>query len=239
MTVSANSTLNYTRDQLITVAFRYAGVLSAGRDPSSADIAMASDFMNLELMTLQAEGVILRTIERTTLTLGTPDDGDATYNLPAGTIDVENSANGQAGTIVPTEGAETVVSLMSRDEYLALPDKSDDTTGRPTKVYIEKLATLTATFWPVPDSTCVSFRYARVRLLQDLDSGGVTVDLARRWLQAVTYAVAAQIAMAKSLGPQVAGYLRSEANRLKAICRSDDTQRGAIRFRLKHSGRRW
>lgn len=236
MTVSANATTDYQRDQLIRMAYQLAGVLEAGREPEAADLSMASDFMNLELMALQADGVILRTIERTTLTLVA---GTMAYTLPADTIDVQLGPNDQLGSIVPTSGSETLVTAMSRAEYLDLSDKTSAVSGRPTRAYVEKLASVTVTLWPAPDATSASLRYARVRLLKDVDTGAVTVDLARRWLKFVTYATAVHIARAKSLSADAVKGLEIQADKLKKACLADDNQRGKVRWHLVHQGRHW
>lgn len=236
MTVSTSSLPDLQRDQLLQISFQLAGLLGAGKSPSADDVAMATNFLRLELMALQAEGVLLQTVERTTLTLVS---GTAAYSLPAATIDVQLGPNDQAGSIVNTSSTETLVTTMSRAEYLDLSDKTSAVTGRPTRVYIEKLATLTATFWPVPDSTSVTWRYAGVRLLRDTDTGAVTMDVARKWHKYLTYAVACAVARAESLSLEAVISLGKEAERLKEICKADDNQRGKIRFRLAHPGRWW
>jgi hypothetical protein len=233
MAVSGNTGLDYQRDQLLTMSLQLSGQLNAGRQAKQADLEMAATYMNLELMTLQAEGVILRTVERTTKAL---TDGTASYTLATDTIDLEPGTNGQAGVVAASGESDTVVRLISRSEYQDISDKTVE--GRPTVCYVEKQATTKLLFWPVPDDD-YTFSYSRVRLINDMDSGAVTMDLARRWLQAITFAVASQIALAKSMPIDLAGYLRSEAERMKAICRADDTQRGSMRFRLVHRGRYW
>lgn len=233
MTVSANYSLDFTRDQLIRMAYQLTGTLMAGKEPSAAEIGMASDFLNLELMNLQAEGVVLRTVERTTKAFA---DGTGSYALDADTIDVHVGPNDEIGAVTGSSGTATPVYVMSRDEYLNLPQTTQE--GRPSRIYIEKLATVTAYPWPVPDGA-YTWRYARVRLLRDADTGAVTMDVARRWLQAVAYSIAAQIALARNLPLDKTGYLRSEAERMKAICRGDDVQRGAIQLRVTHRGRNW
>lgn len=236
MTVSANSSQEFNRDELLVMAFQLCGILEAGKLPDGDDLAMASNFMNLELQALQAEGVVLRTQERSLLTLTA---GTSEYTLPSDTIDVQLGPNDQIGTIVPTAGSETLVQAMSRAEYLDLSDKTSAVTGRPTRAYVEKHAAVTVTLWPVPDASCASLRYTQVRLLRDADTGAVTIDLARRWMKYVTYATAVHLARAKSVPLDNVDDLRSEAERMKAVCLADDNQRGKIRFRLAHGGRRW
>lgn len=238
MPPSTNSVLDFTRDQLIRMAFQLCGLLGEGKDPSPADTAMAADFMNLELMALQAEGINLRSVERTTLTLV---PGTIEYTLPPSTMDVAVGPNDEAGTIIPTAGSESLVTVMGRTEWLILANKATDLNARatPSKVYIERQAQVKLVFWPPPDSYSLQFRYARVRLLGDMDTGAVTVDLGRRWLKFVAYAVATHVARAKSLPIPEIATLTSEAERLKNICKADDNMRGKIVFRVTHSGRHW
>lgn len=237
MTVSANSSLDYTRDQILSAAFQLAAVYPAGSTVLPEDIDAAATFMNLELFELQAEIPILRTEERTTLTLVA---GTFEYSLTSDIIDVPVGPNDHIGTIVPTSGGESIVMAMSRQEYLDLANKaSTATSGRPVKCYVEKTSPLKVVLWPTPDSTSQYLRFTKVRLLKDMDTGAVTVDLARRWLQYVTYAVASQIALAKSMPLERVAFLRSEAERIKKLCKQDDAQRGKIRMRISHNTRRW
>lgn len=234
MAISGNTSLDYQRDQLLTMSLQLAGQLAAGRDAKQADLEMAAGFMNLELMSLQAEGVIIRkAVYGSTQTLS---DGTASYALASSIIDVEPGQNDQVGVVKPSGGTDTVVRLISRAEYQDISSKT--TEGRPTVCYVERGTAVTLYFWPTPDAT-YTFTYTPVRLINDMDSGSVTMDLARRWLQAITFAVASQVALSKSMPIDLAGYLRSEAERMKTNCRNDDTQRGKVRFRLAHSGRRW
>lgn len=237
MTVSTSALLDFQRDQILTMAFQLAGLLGAGKEPTAEDTGMAANFMRLELSSLQAEGVVLQTVERTTLALVA---GTAEYTLPSDTIEIKLGPNDQAGTIIlNSNGNEVLVTAMSRAEYLDIVDKSSAVTGTPTRVYVEKQASVTAVFWPVPSTEALFFRYARVRLLRDADEGSVTMDLARKWHKYLSFAIAAMIARAKSLpGDNVTGLTR-EAERLKEICKADDNQRGKIRFRLVHKGRHW
>lgn len=241
MTVSANASLNYQRDQLITMACRLAGVWPSSQDASDAqsadDVSMAADFMNLELKALQAEGTGLRFVERTTLALVA---SQAEYSLASTTIDVEIGPNDQAGTIINSSGQETVVTAMSAADYLDITDKTTAVTDVPTRVYIDNGGeTLTAVFWPVPDATSVTWRYQRVRLVTDMDSGSVTLDLQRRWMQYVAYAVASQVALAKSIALDKVNYLRQQADAMKERCKATDNERPKARFRMAHKGRHW
>ena len=234
MAVSANALTDFSRDQILTMALQLARQLPAGSEAAAEDLEMGANFLSLELGSLQAEGVLLQTTERTTQSLTVA--AGASYTLDSDTIDVRLGANDQAGVVKPSGGDDSIVKAISRAEYQDISDKTSS--GRPSVVYIEKQASVKLVFWPVPDAT-YTFSYSKVRLLRAVDSGAVTIDLARRWLQAMTYAVASQVAMAKSMPIEVVGFLRSEAERLKAICRADDQERPKIKFRLAHRGRFW
>jgi hypothetical protein len=236
MTVSSNYAVDFSRDEIVRMAFQLCGVLEGGKEPESGDVAMASDFINFELKALQAEGVTLRHVERATLTLVS---GTAAYTLPADTVDVEMGPNDEIGSILPSSGSETPVFSMTRAEYMALPDKTSTVTGRPTRAYVEKLSGVTVTLWPVPDSTSATMRYSRVRLIRDADDGAVTMDLVPKWLKYVAYVTAENLARAKSLPMETIKDLEGKAERQKAVCLADDGQKGKIRFHLAHSGVRW
>jgi hypothetical protein len=212
-----------TRDQLIRRAFQTAGLLESSQTADTEDINMAVDFLGLELDALQAEKIVLRTVERATKALVA---GTAEYTLDSDAIDVFVGPDNVAGTIVPSSGAEAHIRYISRHEYQEIPDKTTQST--PSQVFIERLATLKAVLWPVPDATA-TFRYQKVRLFSDV-AGNAAVDLNRKWGLYLLHAVAHRIAAAKSLPLARVRYLREEAERLKAICKGDDVERGHAQF---------
>lgn len=234
MTVSTSYTLDYTTDQILRMAYQSCGLLEAGRDPNANDLAMGRDFLNLELMALEAEGPITRRVTRTTLSLVA---GTSEYTLPADTLDVKLGPNDELGTIVPTSGGETIVFNMPLADYTSISVKTAQ--GRPTRAYVERGANIKIILWPVPDSTAASLRYNQVRLGFDSSTGLVTVDLARRWLKALVLLTSAQIARAKSLPLQLYGSLRGEGESLKERLLADDMQRGNMYAVVKHNVNRW
>lgn len=220
MATSSTSTFELTRDQLVRRSLQIAGLLEASQSPTGDDISLAADIMQMEIASLVAEGIVVTWVERTTLSL-TAAVASATF--PTDTLDVAVDPNGVVGTIVPSAGAETPVRVITRQEYLLLPDKTTQAT--PTQVLIERLATVTATFWPVPVAS-VSFRYGKIRFPRDMDTGARTLDLSRRWQKAICYSVAFQLALAKSLPLDRASFLRTEAELAKMKALQSDGERG-------------
>lgn len=236
MTVSANSLPEISRDQLIQNAYWMSGYMDSGQQASPSDIGMAMQLLRLVLDGLQAEGTVLRTIERTTLTFVS---GTSEYALAADTIDVEVANNGVAGMIVPSTGAgQSPVMAIRADEWMQISNKTVDA-SRPTMVYIEKLATVSAIFYPPPGTESASFLYRRVRLLRDVDTGAVTPDLPSRWNLALTMGLSALIARAKSLPETRVEKLNQDFEVAKLRVRREDVERGPIRLKLGYNSKNW
>jgi hypothetical protein len=183
------------------------------------DISMAADLLGMELDALQAEGIVVTHVERSTLALLA---GTTEYTLPAETLDVFVGPDNVVGTVFVTGGAETPVRAISRAEYTAIAKK--DTQSVPTLVFIERLAQVKAVFWCVP-SVASTFRYNKIRLPRDMDTGTVTLDLARRWQKAICFSMAYHLSLAKSAPTTRVQFLLGEAERLKAIARASDVEK--------------
>jgi hypothetical protein len=66
MTTSNNYSFDLSTSSIIRVAFQRIGIVSAGQDPDSNQYAMARDMLQVGLTALQAEGIQLRSVLRTT-----------------------------------------------------------------------------------------------------------------------------------------------------------------------------
>lgn len=231
MTTSAVSTFEMPRDDVVRRALQVAGLLSAAQRPDADDLSLGGDLLNMVLLDLQSDGTLPLHVTRTTLDLV---DGTASYTLPTDTMDVHVDANNFVGTIVTTSGTETPVHAMTRSEYVALPDKETEAT--PTRVFIERLATVSVSFWPVPSDSTLDFRYQKIRLGRDASPGSVTLDLSRRWQLAITYDLAAHLAFAKSLPLERQRALRGEAEMYKARSRNADVEKVQMQMSI---GRYW
>ncbi len=203
-----------TRAEFIRRSYQLAGLLEVSQSPSDYDSALAVDMLGLELDALQAEHIVLKTSERTTKTLAA---STAAYTLDTDCMDVNVGPDNVVGTVVPSGGTETHVRILSQHEYLEITDKT--TEGTPTRCLIERQDTITATFWPVPDAV-YTFNYVKQAAFES------TSLVARRWQLAVMHMVAHRLALVKSVPLARVGYLRGEADKLKAIAKSDDVTHG-------------
>jgi hypothetical protein len=217
VTTAATSNFELTRDQILRRAYQVAGLLEASQLTDANDVAMAADFLQMELVSLVSDSTAPMWVTRTTVALVA---STAAYTL-TDCLDVVIDANNAAGMHVPSSGSETVVQAMTRAEYQAISNK--DSTGTPSMVYIERLATVTATFWPVPAATA-TFRYSSLRWPRDMDTGARTLDLSKRWQKAITYSMAHQLALAKSAPLDRVQYLEGLAERYKMRAREADVE---------------
>jgi hypothetical protein len=218
---SAVSTFELNRDAIVRRALQLAGLLEASAQPEAADVSMGSDLLNMVLLDLQSDGTLPTHVTRSTLDLVA---STASYTLPTDTLDVAIDANNFVGTIYnPTSGTETPVHAMTRSEYVGIPDKTTEAT--PTRVYVERLSTVSALFWPVPSDSTLDFRYQQIRIGRDTSPGSVTLDLSRRWQLAITYDLAAHLGFAKSIPLDRRSALRKEAEMYKARARNSDVEK--------------
>jgi hypothetical protein len=142
MAVSASTSFDLTRTGIIRTAYQLCGVVPAGQDPDTNQLTMASDFLNMELKALQGKGIILRTVEETSVSLVS---GTAEYATAADTLDVDS----RTPFISDGNGNDYPLRIISRGMYDKLTDKG--TLSQPTMMYIERGTTISLFLYPVPD----------------------------------------------------------------------------------------
>lgn len=232
MTVSSTTTFELTRDQIIRRAMQLAQLGDPQESPDGNFVAMAADFMQMELQSLANEGVTLYQKERTTLALTA---STAEYTLPTDVIDVVVGPDGFAGTIVDADNNETRVKAIDGHEYTLLSNKDAEATT-PTFVYVEKRQTVRALFWPEPSAN-TTFRYQKVRLIFDMDTGARTTDLGRRWQKYLWLAMAWQLAHAASKPVETVSFLKKAAAEERALAvRSDREMTGGQFYVPRYGG---
>jgi hypothetical protein len=163
----------------------------AGREMRSGyDLRTARRSMNLMTIEWQNRGINLWTIDEGTISLTT---GTSEYNLPADTIDLlEQVIRTDAGN--QSTQSDLTISRISVSTYASIPNKL--TRGRPIQVWIERLRdNPTINVWPVPDSNEYTFKYYRLRRIQDAGDGAETADMNFRFFPCLVAGLAYHIAM--------------------------------------------
>lgn len=208
MTVNSTSTREFTIDQLVRLAIQKAGLLPAGSSQAGVQwdslSSQARDFLELEVDSLQAEGLMTRAVALYPVTMIV---GTATYAMPSTTLAVI----GDAMYAAPSSSSQTVVKAMDRAQYQLLSNKTSR--GTPSLYWSESLATVTLYLWPVPDAAG-TLTVQRNRLLADNNDGAKTMDLERYWAKYLVNSVAHEVAQAGGIEPAKLGYIRSERDAL-------------------------
>ena len=161
----------------------------AGREMRSGyDLRTARRSMNLMTIEWQNRGINLWTIDEGTVSLVS---GTSQYTLPAETVDLLEQ-------VIRTGSGSTqqdlTINRISVSTYASIPNKT--TTGRPIQFWIERLVDAPRiNVWPVPDSNDYTFKYWRMRRIEDAGAGVQTADMPFRFLPCLVAGLAYHIAM--------------------------------------------
>jgi len=193
---------------------------------SGYDLKTARRSLNILTLEWQNRGLNLFTIEEGTQALTA---GTKTYTLPADTIDLIEH---QLRTGTGVNQIDTAVERVSVSTYAQQTNKN--TQGRPTQIYVQRLATETKfTLWPVPDNTTsYTLLYYRLRGIDGLSSGiGSTItSVPPRFVPALVAGMAYYIAMKK---PQLANRvpaLKQEYEFQFQLAAGEDEETASIKF---------
>ena len=185
MATSGTAVFNLDLNQLVEEAFERCGQeLRTGYD-----LRTARRSLNLLTAEWANRGINLWTIEEGSINL---TNGTATYNLPADTIDlldhVIRTGTGQ-------NQQDITISRISADTYISIPAKN--ATGRPIQVWINRQATQPSiNVWPTPNQdNTYTFKYWRLRRIQDAGTGVNTQDIPFRFLPCLVAGLAFYLSM--------------------------------------------
>jgi len=161
----------------------------AGREMRSGyDLRTARRSMNLMTIEWQNRGINLWTIDEGTVSLVS---GTGQYTLPADTVDLLEQ-------VIRTGSGSTqqdlTINRISVSTYASIPNK--EITGRPIQFWIERLVDAPRiNVWPVPDSNDYTFKYWRMRRIEDAGRGIETADMPFRFLPCLVAGLAYNIAL--------------------------------------------
>lgn len=217
-----STTFQLNADGFTKQALQICGLLPLGRSPSNQMLQDARDLFSVMLKSLQARGVTLTQAVRRTLTLTAGVDS---YALGADVIDVDFPTTIQASGFTD----ETYVEKMVYSDYRVISDKT--TQGRPTRAYVEKLATCTVFFWSKPDAT-YTWNYRAIVLLPDMSSGATEPSLTQRWMGALVWRFAYWLAHANNLPIERRQELKNEAEQMERDVLGQENERGDMMLSL-------
>ena len=202
-------------------AYERAGVeLNTGYD-----LRTARRSLNIMLLEWQNRGLNLFTIDAGVLTLVA---GTATYTMPIDTIDVIEH---QLRTGSGTNQIDTALERVSVSTYANQSNKN--TSGRPSQIYVERLATETkVTLWPVPDSTTpYELSYYRLKGIDGVSSGlGTNAAIPPRFVPCLIAGLAYYVAMKKPEASARVVPLKQEYEYQFELAAGEDSETASIKF---------
>jgi hypothetical protein len=216
------TTFNLNADQYTKKALQLCGTLGLGREPPNQVLQDARDILSTMLKTLQSRGVTLTQAVPLTLTLS---NGTASYPLPTNLIDVEFPMTVMASGAT----SETWVEKMIWSDYQVISDKT--VTGTPTRCYVEKLSTLTAKFWSVPNGTYTA-NYRGIQLIDDMSAGTTTPGLTQRWMGALMWRFAYWLSFPLNVPAAKRQELKTEAEQQERDVLGGENERGDLQLCL-------
>lgn len=203
----------------------------AGREMRSGyDLRTARRSMNLMTIEWQNRGINMWTIDEGYIDLV---QGQATYNLPADTIDLMEHVIRTGEGNVSTQ-ADLTITRISVSTYATIPNKLSQ--ARPIQVWVQRLRdNPKVTLWPIPDRGTVGqpyyvFKYWRMRRIDDAGSGIQTQDVNFRFYPAMAAGLAFHIATKVPELAERLSMLKMQYDEQFELAAGEDREKAAIRF---------
>lgn len=226
MTVSGTTAFNLDFTEIAEEAWE-----RAGREMRSGyDLRTARRSMNLMTIEWQNKGINMWTIEEGYINL---IQGQATYDLPADTIDLLEHVIRTGQGSVSTQ-SDLTITRISVSTYATIPNKLQQ--ARPIQVWVERLRdNPRITVWPIPDQGTVAqpyyvFKYWRLRRIDDAGTGVNTADVNFRFLPALTAGLAYHIALKIPEAMDRVPMLKQVYDESFELAAGEDREKAAIRF---------
>jgi hypothetical protein len=227
MTISGTTAFNMDLTEVVEEAFERCGAeLRTGYD-----LRTARRSLNLLFADWANRGINMWTFEQGAITLV---PGQATYDLPADTVDLmEHVIRTGAGSA--STQADLNITRISVSTYATIPNKLQQ--SRPIQVWIERLQSAPRiTVWPVPDNTATyTFVYWRLRRIDDAGNGVNTMDIPFRFLNAMVAGLAYYMALKIPNAAQRLDVLKAQYDEAWDLASSEDREKAAVRFVPRNS----
>jgi len=221
MTTSGTTSFNLDLTEIVEEAFERVG----SEMRTGYDLRTARRSLNLMFADWANRGINMWTFEQGSIPLVA---GQATYNLPADTVDLlEHVIRTGAGS--SSTQADLTITRISVSTYATIPNKLQQ--ARPIQVWIERLNTPRITVWPVPDnSQPYTFVYWRLKRIQDAGNGVNTMDMPFRFLPCMVAGLAYYLALKVPGGADRLGILKQQYDEAWQLASDEDREKAAVRF---------
>jgi hypothetical protein len=221
MTTSGTSAFNLDLTEIVEEAFERVG----SEMRTGYDLRTARRSLNLMFADWANRGINMWTFEQGSIPLVA---GQATYNLPADTVDLlEHVIRTGAGS--SSTQADLTITRISVSTYATIPNKLQQ--ARPIQVWIERLNTPRITVWPIPDnSQPYTFVYWRMKRIQDAGNGVNTMDMPFRFVPCMVAGLAYYLALKVPGGAERLGILKQQYDEAWQLASDEDREKASVRF---------
>lgn len=209
----ANSDFDLTRDQIITAAIRKLGAIPSGGSATNDQLSDGSTALNAMVKAWQNLGIRLWTAEWTYLAMNA---GTSIY-YPDPILSIQEA-------FLRRDDIDYPVDIGNINEFMQISDKTD--TGMPGIIAFKyDKASPEIHVWPTPENSTDVLHFLQIRKLQDFDATGDKPDLPSRWINALIWGLAAELAPEYSVTVDVQDRLVSRSNFwLEAAIRGERSQ---------------
>lgn len=133
------------------------------------------------------------------------------------------------GSGTPSNPNETPMTIMSRQEYMDLPNKLSP--GTPTQwFYSPQRDSGFFYIWPVPVTTAWAIRFTWYRPLQDFFLPGNTMDFPQEWVAPLMWRLAADLMGIYSTPPARQQYIMAQAAQYGDLAETYDRESEPVQF---------
>lgn len=229
MAVSDSTDFSETAQQLIVDAMAELGIAEDEEPLQQVDLEKGLRALNRMLKAWQADGVMIWTLDEGTLTLA---QGQAEYSFGPGADFTERPFDLSDDMRINRSGNDLVMARLSRDEYMALPNKAVQ--GYPTQWYYDRQRdTGVLRVWPAPDAAAGTLKFTFRRVIMDMDGAEDDIDLPQEWHEAIVFGLADRlVGMYGMAGKPAALRVREEALRTYQVVKGFDVGEGRAPVRV-------
>ena len=190
MAIATTHDFTMNRDEIVDQALTLIGVTGPNVAPTGDQRAHASKALNSIVKSRDADGTMIHRLVRKTLTTVA---SQAQYTLDGQCLDVDGPM-----TFIESGGTvRTVIHSYTGKDYMYVSDRTTEARA-PQYYFIEwtEPQVMKATFWPIPSTSSDTIEYRAALESFDFDAGGDDPDFPAKWIRALYFATAADLAPA-------------------------------------------
>ena len=229
MALSGSVDFAVTRNEIIEDAFWHTGVMEEGEILQASDLAFGARQLNKMIKSWGAQGHHLWTLTERTLTL-VADQTSYTIG-PSGDLNTNRPNKIHNVRWSDTNNIETPVWNISRQEYMALPNKT--TSGKIVQVYYDRQLTQgTLYVWPAPDDATDTLLFTAEDHIQDFDTASDDTPFPQEWSDALSWNLALRLLGREKTDPAREKLIRQNAGLFLEQAITFDSEDASIEFGL-------